>query len=255
MKTQIETDLRAALHDRASRVHASPDLLATDYHPRTRSMRPPLAIGSGLAAVVAVAAAAVATMLSLSGGASNAFAGWTSKPAVPSASRLASTEAYCSGKVPFQGLPLKIVDARGQFTIAVYSDGSSNDFCSTGPSWFTNTSGWRTSPPVTPPAGRLFLWSDHTSTHGGQSYGSMIARAGDGVSAATLTLDDGSQVTATVENGWAVAWWPGAGHVASARLTTPSGTQTQTFDYPCDVHRCNGGGPHGGKPDGGPGGG
>jgi hypothetical protein len=75
------------------------------------------------------------------------------------------------------------------------------------------------------------------------------------VSAATLALDDGSQVTATVENGWAVAWWPGAGHVAAAQLTTPSGTQTQTFDYPCDVHRCNGAGPHGGKPDGGPGGG
>ena len=76
------------------------------------------------------------------------------------------------------------------------------------------------------------------------------------VTAATLTLDNGAEVTATVENGWAVAWWPGAHHLASAQLTTPSGPQTQTFlSYPCDVHNCNGGGPHGGAPGGGPSGG
>ena len=157
--------------------------------------------------------------------------------------------------MPTPGLPLELTDTRGPFTILVYSDGGSNDFCTVGPS-FRNTSGWSTSPPAAPPAGRLFLWTDHTSTDDGQSYGSMIARAGDGVSAAKLTLDDGSVVTATVENGWAVGWWPGAHHLAAAQLTTPSGTHTQTFPkYPCDVHNCNGGGPHGGAPSGGPGGG
>jgi hypothetical protein len=75
------------------------------------------------------------------------------------------------------------------------------------------------------------------------------------VSAANLTLGDGSMVTATVDNGWVVAWWPGTAHLASAQLTTPSGTQTQTFNYPCDVYKCNGGGPHGGAAGGGPGGG
>jgi hypothetical protein len=116
--------------------------------------------------------------------------------------------------VPTPGLALELTDTRGPFTILVYSDGGSNDFCTVGPS-FRNASGWSTSPPAAPPAGRLFLWTDHTSTDDGQSYGSMIARAGDGVSAAKLTLDDGSVATATVENGWAVAWWPGAHHLAA----------------------------------------
>ena len=88
----------------------------------------------------------------------------------------------------------------------------------------------------------------------GQPYGTMIAQAGSGVTGANLTLTDGTVVTATVQNGWVIAWWPGDGHVASAQLTTPTGTQTQTFNYPCDIHNCNGG-PHGAAKGGGPGGG
>jgi hypothetical protein len=61
------------------------------------------------------------------------------------------------------------------------------------------------------------------------AYTFVIARAGDGVSAADLTLDDGTQVTATVDNGWAVAWWPGSRQLSSAQLTTASGVQTQTL--------------------------
>ena len=157
--------------------------------------------------------------------------------------------------MPFPGLPLKLIDTRGPFTFVVYSDNTSNDFCTTGPS-FANASGWSTSPPVTVPAGKLFLWAEHTTTDSGQAYTSVIAQAGDGVSAASLTLEDGSEVTATVQNGWAVAWWPGSQQVTSAELTTASGTQAQTFPLsPCGVHKCNGGGPHGGATGGGPGGG
>ena len=117
-----------------------------------------------------------------------------------------------------------------------------------------NASGWTSYPPVSPADGSLFLWSDHTATDNGQDYGTMIAQAGPDVTGADLTLTDGTVVTATVQHGWAVAWWPGGGHVASAQLTTTTGTQTQTFNYPCDIHNC-GGGPHGGAPGGGPGGG
>jgi hypothetical protein len=248
---QLETGLRTALHERAARIHASPDLLATDYRPRTRRIRPPVAIGGGLA-IVAGAAAAV---LSLAGGAGNAFAGWTPQPTAPTRAQLAAAEAYCAKNVPDPGLPLKLIDARGPFTFVVYSDGSSNDFCTTGPS-FTNASGWSTSPPVRVPAGRLYLWAEHTTTTAGRAYTFVIARAGDGVSGANLTLEDGSDVTATVRNGWAVAWWPGSHQVSSAQLTTASGTQTQTFPLsPCGLHNCAGGGSHGGAPGGGPGGG
>jgi hypothetical protein len=229
------------------------DRVALGTVPQQRSRRRLLVSVSGV--VAASGAGVIAAVLSLAGGAGTAFAGWTPQPTTPTAAQLTATEAYCAANVPSPGLPLKLVDARGPFTFMVYSDGTSNDFCTTGPA-FQNASGWRTSSPMTIPAGRLFLWTDHVSTDNGQPYGSMIAEAGAGVTAANITLDDGSAVTATVENGWVVAWWPGAHHVASAQLTTSSGIQTQTFaQYPCDVHNCNGGGPHGGAPGGGPGGG
>jgi hypothetical protein len=248
--TQLETDLRTALHERASRVRASHDVLAADYHPRTRRMWPPVAIGGS----VAIAAGALAAALTLAGGAGSAFAGWTPQPTAPTPAQLAAAEAYCAKNVPDPGLPLKLIDTRGPFTFEVYSNDSSNDFCTTGPS-FTNASGWSTSPPVTVPAGKLHLSAEHTTTDAGQAYGFVIARAGDGVSAANLTLEDGTEVTATVRNGWAVAWWPGSHEVTSARLTTASGTQTQTFSGSrCGRHKCSGG-PHGGAPGGGPDGG
>lgn len=248
--TQLETDLRAALHASAARIHASADLLATDYRPRTHRIRPPMAIGAGLA----IAAGAIAAVLSLAGGASSAFAGWTPQPTTPTAAQLAAAEAYCAKNVPFPGLPLKLADTRGPFAFLVYSDESSNDFCTIGPS-FRNGSGWRTSPPVTVPAGRLYLWAEHTTTDAGHAYTFVIARAGDGVRAANLTLQDGTEVTTTVQNGWAVAWWPGSHQLTSAQLTTPSGTQTQPFPLsPCGLHKCSGA-PHGSGPGGGPGGG
>lgn len=220
-----------------------------------RSRRPILVGASGLA--VAGVAGAVAVVLSLAGGASNAFAGWTPQPTAPTAAQLAAAKAYCAANMGFPAVPLKLVDARGPFIFEVFSDGTSNDFCTTGPS-FRNSSGWRTSSPLNVPDGTLFLWAEHTTTHDGQAYGFVIARAGDDVTGATLTLEDGNEVTATVQNGWAVAWWPGSHQLTSAQLATASGTKTQTWPLsPCGhpLKSCAPGGPHGGAPGGGPGGG
>jgi hypothetical protein len=237
----IETDLRTAMHERAAPIHAAPDLLAIDYHPRTRRLRTPAAIGGGLATI---AGGTVATVVLLAGGASNAFAGWTRMPTAPTAAQVTAANAYCAKDMPTSGLPLKLTDTRGPFTFEVHASDTTNDFCITGPS-FTNASGFSTSTPVKVPAGKLFLWAEHTTTNAGQSYGFVIARAGDGVSAATLTLENGTAVTATVQNGWAVAWWPDSHQVTSARLTTPTGAQTQTFPpSSCGLHNCNGSGPH-----------
>jgi hypothetical protein len=231
------------------------DRVALGSVPKRRSKRSLLVGASGVAAVSV--AGVFAAVLSLAGGASNAFAGWTPQPTAPTAAQLAAAKAYCATHVPTPGLPLELTDTRGPFTFLVYSDDSSNDFCTIGPS-FRNASGWSTSPPVTVPAGRLYLWDEHTTNHVEQSYGFVIARAGEGVSAARLTLEDGTEVTATVQNGWAVAWWPGTHQLTSAQLATPSGTQTQTFaPSPCGhpLHKCRPGGPHGAAPGGGPGGG
>ena len=79
--------------------------------------------------------------------------------------------------------------------ILVYSNDTSNDFCTVGPS-FTNASGWTTSPPMTVPPGKLYLWAEHTTSNAGQAYTFVIARAGDGVRAASLTLEGGARGSA-----------------------------------------------------------
>jgi hypothetical protein len=173
---------------------------------------------------------------------------------LPHTGQLAAAQAYCAKYESTPGLPLRLTDTRGPFTFEVSADATSTDFCITGPS-FTNASGFSTLTPVTVPAGKLYLWAEHTTTHAGQSYGFVIARAGDGVSAAMLTLEDGIRVSATVYNGWAVAWWPGTHLVTGAQVRTPTGTQNQTFPLSaCGLHNCAGG-PHGAAPGGGPGGG
>lgn len=206
----------------------------------------------GLSGIGALAAAGVAAaVMLLGGGAGNAFAGWTSHPGRATAGELAAADAYCTANVPFAGLPLRLSEQRGPFTAEVFADATRNDFCMVGPS-FDNASGFRASSPVEVPSGQLLIWADHTFSDAGQPYGTVIARAADDVSAAVLTLADGTQVTATVQNGWAVAWWPGSEQLTSAELTTPSGTRTQAFTG-CELHNC--GGPHGGSTAGGPGGG
>ncbi len=247
----LESEVRVALKQRAAQIPSSTRLTQIDYHPRR--LRPRVAIGGGLA----TAAGTLAAVLSLTGGASSAFAGWSAQPTTPAPGQLAAAQAYCAKNVPTPGLPLQLTDTRGPFTFMVYSGGNWNNFCTIGPA-FRNASGWSTETPVHVHPGNLVLWAEHTSAHADQAYGFLIARAADDVSAAGLTLEDGTEVTATVQNGWAVAWWPGSHRITSAQLTTPSGTETQTFplgscDQPAD--KCGGGGPHGGAPGGGPGGG
>lgn len=217
-----------------------------------RSRRPVVVGLSGLG--VAGAAATAVAVLSLSGGASNAFAGWSPHPGRATAAELAAASSYCTANMGFPRLPLQLSEQRGPFTAEVFANSTQNDFCLVGPS-FSNSSGFQTSSPVQVPAGQLFLWGDHTFDDGGEPYGTVIARAADDVSAVTFTLDDGTQVTPTLQNGWVVAWWPGSRRLASAQLTTPAGTRTQTFPQGgCAVHNCSGS-PHGGTAGGGPGGG
>ena len=94
--TEIEHDLRTWMQERAARVHASPEILETDYRPRNRGRRPRLAIGGGLAAV----AGTVTAVLSLAGGASTAFAGWSAQPTTASPAQLQAANSYCSANIP-----------------------------------------------------------------------------------------------------------------------------------------------------------
>jgi hypothetical protein len=90
------------------------------------------------------------------------------------------------------------------------------------------------------------LSTSHLTNRDGQAYAFADGHTGDGVSAVTLILDDGTKVQASVANGWFVAWWPGAHEVKAADVTTPDGVKTQTFDLshesPCGANLCTGGG-------------
>jgi len=226
MTDQLEAEVRAALHERAARVPTASiaRLTQIDYHPRTRRLRPPLAIGL---LTTAAGAGTVAVIVSLTAGASNAFAGWTPTPTPPSPGQLATAQASCEGgRSPIAGLPLKLADTRGPFTFSVYASDTSSATCISGPS-FTAVSGSTASAPIDVPAGHVLL-STHATSRGGAAYSYADGRAGDGVSAVTLVLDDGTDVQATVANGWFVAWWPSTHSVTSARITTPAGVSSQT---------------------------
>jgi hypothetical protein len=232
MNDQLESDLREALGARAAQVPAAAAVRLTrlDYRPRTRRMRPPVAIGA--VASLAAAAGVLAVVISLGAGASNAFAGWTPKPTKPAPGQLAEAAAACQrSQSSVAGLPLALADTRGPFTFAVYANSQSTATCIKGPS-FVSLSESQASRPVVVPDGQVLLSGAHDSERGGHAFGFAFGRTGAGVSAVTLVLDDGTNVQATVTNGWFVAWWPSAQRLKSARLTTPAGVSTQTFDLP-----------------------
>lgn len=229
MTDQLESDLREALRARAAEVPASAATRLTrhDYHPRTRRLRPPVAVG---AVSTGAAAGAAALAISLGAGASNAFAGWSPTPTAPAPGQLANAQTSCEqSQSPIAGLPLQLSDTRGPFTFSIYANSTSSATCIKGPS-FTAVSGSMSSYPVSVPAGHILLAGSHATDRTGAAYSVAEGRAGTDVTAVTLTLDDGSTVQATVGNGWFVAWWPSSHVVKSAQLTTPSGVTTQTFD-------------------------
>jgi hypothetical protein len=250
MTEQLEAEVRAALHERAAQVPAAriARLTHTDYHPRTRRLgpprrvRPPLAIGALTTA--AGTAGAVAVIVSLTAGASNAFAGWTAKPTPPTPGQLAGARASCeTSQSPISGLPLKLADTRGPYTFAIYADSNSSAACIKGPS-FVAVSASVASSAVNVPAGQILLSTSHQTDRGGDGYSFADGRTGAGVSGVTLTLDDGTNVQATVGAGWFVAWWPSGHPIKSAELTTPTGIVNQTFnlspEIPCHLApRCS----------------
>src|SRR6185437_8304556 len=150
-------------------------------------------------------------------------------------------------------VPLALADARGPFTFSVYADSESTISCIQGPS-FVALSQSQSSTPVSVPADQVQLASAHRSARAGRDFGFAYGRTGTGVSAVTLVLDDGTEVQATVANGWFIAWWPGSHQLESAELTTPAGSSTQKFDLPSTPGGCNtnkdcpnGGSAHGGE--------
>ena len=267
MTEQLETDLREALANRASQIPAgtAARLHQIDYHPRSRRIRPPIAFGVSLAGAAGTAAV-VASVVGLGAGASTAFAGWTATPTSGSDGQTSSADAACEAKLATlrgaasaSGLTPVLTDTRGPFTFVIFTGTGTTESCITSPS-FTSlsasttsaggssrsaatsgsitgaggpgsgtamTSGTPDSGPVA--AGAVALDTEITSSQAGQAYTFVEGRTGSDVTGTTLVLADGTQVTASVSNGWFAAWWPGTQQATQADVTTASGTTTQAL--------------------------
>jgi hypothetical protein len=254
MTDQLETQLREALAARAAELPRGPGarLRQLDYHPRTRTVRPPVAAG---VLVAAGAAAATVALVGLGTNTQEAFAGWSPTPTPAQKGQLAAAETACQnhravapigpGTVSAHALPPKklpppttidpgslkpaLTDTRGPFTFVILAGDHGSESCINGPS-FTLLSATATTGSMSVPAGKVVLSSTHMTTGHGQAFSFAEGHTGPNVTGTTLTLDDGTKVNATVANGWFVAWWPGTHNVTSALVTTPSGTSTQHID-------------------------
>lgn len=222
MSTELETRLRTALHDTAAHVPRATSLTQIDYHPRTRSRRPRLAIGG-----VATAAGTTAAILVLTGGATSAFAGWKATPTKAAPGQLGAAARACTSQQPVAGMPLVLSDVRGPFTFQVYANARMSATCINGPD-VSVVRALGSSQAVSVPAGQVQLSGGHSTVRDGEAFGFSEGRTGSGVTAVALHLTDGSTVSATVANGWYVAWWPTAADLESATVTSASGDRTQT---------------------------
>jgi hypothetical protein len=152
-------------------------------------------------------------------------------------------------------------DVRGPFTVTLLQNGTSYATCFNGPS-FTEVN--RISPPATGSSGAQSgtlsvssqtaagsgsgaqggagslvsldgtssgdltqVLQNHLTTSADGPYTFIDGQVANGATAVTLVLTDGQDITATVADGWFVAWWPGSTDATSAQVTKTSGTTSE----------------------------
>ncbi len=189
-------------------------------------------------------AASVSTLVLVGGGEQYAFAGWSASPTAPAAGQLTAADAGCQARLaqlppstnkgtdPASLVP-ELSDVRGPYTVTVFGNGTESGvlLCIATPDgnmavrWIAGSGA---------PAGPGAIAVDQVSVlaHGGQPYTLVEGRTGAGVTGVTLTLGNGSEVTATDGNGAFVAWWPGSQSVTSATVATATGVSTQPLNLP-----------------------
>lgn len=214
-----------------------------------------------ISAIGAASGSAAIVSVVVLGGSPPAFAGWSAKPTAPTAVQSVAAQDDCLGTL--DSLPggagswsEVITDVRGPYSIAVYQNAQGYATCFTGPSFtfasFTSSDGQMmfsasgSSAPtpgsrmtsssgtgVTSPGGGLAeMVVSHLSETGNGPYTLVEGRLDPTVSALTLELEDGQDVTATTADGWFVAWWPGSQDVSDALITSPQGTTTEPVKVP-----------------------
>jgi hypothetical protein len=199
-----------------------------------------------------VAVAATVALVLAGPGTANAFAAWTPAPTTPAPGQVSSAEAACeraAAQPPPGALShgvtaetqVSLVDTRGPFTLVLFGANTPTQgvlMCVSGPSISpgahpsSHMSQSNGSLPAPAPGQITLDRLQGETADNGQPYTIAEGSVGSGVTAATLTLTDGSKVVATTGNGLFLAWWPGSAVVTSATLTTATGTTTQSIISP-----------------------
>ena len=209
--------------------------------------------------VAAVAAAVTVLVIGTSGsGPASAFAGWTADPTAATASQLQAGETSCATNPALASLAPTLTDTRGPFSMFVYLQTNMTTICiarlanlaggggASGPAiapviaqYGAPGTSSIASATIRPQAGIYITPKDalFSGSTTGQGLRILTGQVGPDVTAVTLTLNDGSSVEATTQNGWFAAWWPSVQGVQSADLTTATGSATQPLNVPTATPR------------------
>jgi hypothetical protein len=128
-----------------------------------------------------------------------------------------------------------VVDTRGPYTVVLFeaAHGAAELSCFSGRqpmrASLGGSFGTHTPPPV--PAGHVSIVSSGSNTtppdEGSQHFSQLVGRTGPGVTGVTLRLRSGTRVTASLANGWFLAWWPGTQRGTATEVTTSTGRAGQ----------------------------
>jgi hypothetical protein len=200
-----------------------------------------LAGATGVAATVSVLTAVL-----IAGGAPHtprvtpyAFAGWRASPTTPTDAQLTAADSTCQSALArlsgtntaadVASFVPELSDERGPFTVTVFGNGGQDAaMClfvanAIQVRWLEE-SGMAVDP------GAIAVNDVSSLDRDGQPYTLVEGQTGTGVTGITLSLADGSSVTASSGNGLFVAWWPGSQTITSATVATAGGTTTQTVN-------------------------
>lgn len=177
------------------------------------------------------------------GGATPAQA-WTAVPLPQDSTIIARAEAACgsggtNGKAPGmgpidEGLPLSVVDARVNTAIAFFTDGHRFATCQF--SWGSDgTVGSAVSGQgvlASSDASSVDVLTGESSPGDSSKVMLLIGHAGLGATRVTIHLASGIDVTASVGNGYYLAWWPEPQSVVSIETADISGRTLQVLEHP-----------------------
>jgi hypothetical protein len=214
---------------------------STPARRRRRVARPTVAVAS--LALAAVAAVAVPGLFSTHRSDGEAFASWTPHPTLITGTQAADIQRSCHDAYPTPGDAERaaFTERRGNFTLSLvatdhaigscfYPDESlaPNSNVEGAASWsaFDSTS------PLGPDEVQALRGGEWTGSEG--TYTTSVGRIGSDVTAVAITAAGGPTTTATVRDGYYIAWWPGdADQSLEVSITLRSGdTRTQALNSP-----------------------